>query len=184
MTPLLRRYGSWRQLPEGMWEFAKKEGMESEWEDVLNIIAQHLEPGKVDRRRSKPAASTDFKPKPQADQPMYGSPLMHDVLFHAPTNEDGVIFLFGAMAKELGFKVLRIQREFPDCEALWEVEPGRWQRARIEFEYESRNFLAHMHPLDGCDLIVCWNHNWQNCPLEVLELKTVVERQSLGTDER
>ncbi|HEV7674835.1 MAG TPA: hypothetical protein VGQ12_09920 [Candidatus Angelobacter sp.] len=77
----------------------------------------------------------------------------------------------GTLAKELGFMVIRLQSEFPDCEAFREVEPERWQRVRIEFEYDSRNFLAHGHKLDGCDLIVCWKHNWEGCPLEVVELK-------------
>jgi Homing endonuclease associated repeat len=184
LSPMLRCYGSWKQLPEGMWEYAKKEGLESEWEDVLNLIARHLEPGELDGRRSRTAVRTNFKPRPHADQPMYGAPLTHPVLCHAPTNEDGVIFLFGAVAKELGFKVLRIQAEFPDCEAMWEVEPGRWQRVRIEFEYESRNFLAHFHPVEHCDLIVCWSHNWQNCPLEVLELRTVIEPEPSAADLR
>jgi hypothetical protein len=179
LSPMLRCFGSWKQLPEGMWEFAKKEGLEGEWEDVLKIITLHLEPGKVDARRSRPAMKPRFQPKPVAGQPMYGEPLQHEVMCHAPTNEDGVILLFGAMAKDLGFKVLRIQTECPDCEAMWEVEPGRWQRIRIEFEYESRNFLAHYHSPESCDLIVCWNHNWQNCPLEVLELKA-----SLGSGDR
>jgi Homing endonuclease associated repeat len=29
-------------------------------------------------------------------------------------------------------------------------------------------------PVDGCDLIVCWKHNWPECPLEVLELKNEI----------
>ena len=57
-----------------------------------------------------------------------------------------------------------------------EIAPGRWQRVRIEFEYLNRNFLAHMHPLSGCELIVCWEHNWPDCPLEVIELKKVLAR--------
>ena len=44
----------------------------------------------------------------------------------------------------------------------------------IEFEHESRNFLKHMHPVKGCDLIVCWKHNWPECPLEVVELSRAV----------
>jgi len=32
-----------------------------------------------------------------------------------------------------------------------------------------------MHDVDGCDLIVCWSHNWPDCPLEVLALENVVE---------
>jgi hypothetical protein len=41
-------------------------------------------------------------------------------------------------------------------------------------EYESRNFLVHGHSAEDCDLIVCWNHNWAECPLEALELKNIV----------
>ena len=61
--------------------------------------------------------------------------------------------------RKLGFSILRIQAEFPDCDALRYVGEHQWQRVRIEFEYESRNFLTHMHPVSRCDLIVCWRHN-------------------------
>jgi hypothetical protein len=39
----------------------------------------------------------------------------------------------GAEAQRLGFKILRTQIECPDCEAMREVEPERWQRVGIEF---------------------------------------------------
>jgi hypothetical protein len=57
-----------------------------------------------------------------------------------------------------------------------EVEPGRWQDVRIEFEYESRHFRSHRHDPRRCDIIVCWRHNWRDCPpgLQVLELSAVV----------
>jgi hypothetical protein len=45
---------------------------------------------------------------------------------------------------------------------------------KIEFEQESRNFLKHMHLASECDLIVCWKHNWPECPLEVIELRTAL----------
>jgi hypothetical protein len=108
------------------------------------------------------------------DQPVYGQPLLNFPMTYAPTNENGVIFAFGSVARELGFSILRIQAGFPDCEAMREIEPGRCQRVRIEFEHESRNFMAHMHPVSGCDLIVCWYNNWPDCPLEVLELSSLI----------
>jgi hypothetical protein len=95
----------------------------------------------------------------------------------APVNEQGVVYLFGALSERLGYLVLRVQTEFPDCEAMRVVEGKRMQRVRIEFEYESRNFLRHMHEPSGCDLIVCWEHNWPESPLEVVELKGVVTRE-------
>ena len=67
-----------------------------------------------------------------------------------------------------------MQAGFPDCIAMRETAPGKWQRVRVEFEFESRNFRKHRHRQDRCDVIVCWVHNWKECPLEVVELSKVV----------
>jgi len=72
---------------------------------------------------------------------------------------------------------------YPDGEAWREVEPGRWQRVRIEFEFQSRNFLQHFHDPSECDLIVCWEHSWPGCPLEVVELKTAVSNLQSAADQ-
>jgi hypothetical protein len=60
---------------------------------------------------------------------------------------------------------------------LRQVAPERWQRVQIEFEFESRNFGDHGHPLNGCDVIVCWRHNWDECPehIEVLDLSSRIK---------
>jgi len=57
-----------------------------------------------------------------------------------------------------GFYILDYFTAFPDCEVMRRVDLDLWRRVLIEFEYESRNFLAHMHPAADCDLIVCWIH--------------------------
>ncbi|HEY2393842.1 MAG TPA: hypothetical protein VGK22_21895 [Candidatus Angelobacter sp.] len=189
VRPMRRVYKGWTHLPAGMLEFARKNQLEGEWGDVLDVVSRYLEQaeeqgrtsGRVNGHYIKPdggkadgrADAAGWRMKLREDQPVYGMPLLPTPLSHSPTNELGVVFLFGALARELGFMVMRLQAAFPDCEAMHEVEPGRWQRVRIEFEFESRNFLSHMHEVEGCDLIVCWNHNWRNCPLEVLELRTL-----------
>jgi hypothetical protein len=33
-----------------------------------------------------------------------------------------------------------------------------------------------MHDPAKCDIIVCWEHNWPECPLEVIELKKEIEK--------
>jgi hypothetical protein len=83
-----------------------------------------------------------------------------------------------------GYLVEAVQAGFPDCEAKLQIAPGKWQRVHIEFEFESRNFRDHVHPPDGCDVIVCWKHNWPECPpeLEVVELSSVI-RSLPTTDE-
>lgn len=112
------------------------------------------------------------------DRPLLGPPTNLPALAHEPINEMGVVLLFGMLAHYLGFIIESVQMGFPDCEAKIEVEPGRWQRVRIEFEYESRKFRSHHHDARQCDIIVCWRHNWRNCPpgLQVLELSTVVAK--------
>jgi hypothetical protein len=77
------------------------------------------------------------------------------------------------MVRDLGYVVTLLQAEFPDCEALRQVKEDKWQPTKIELEWESRNFLVHGHKVDGCNMIVCWRHNWPECPLEVLELSTM-----------
>ena len=110
------------------------------------------------------------------ERPVYG-PLMRPCpMICGPVNEMGVVYLFGAMAAKLGFVVLRIRPEFPDCEALIRVDEDRWELVRIEFEYESRNFLKHAHKPGDCDLIVCWKHNWPECPVDVLELRRELKK--------
>ena len=49
----------------------------------------------------------------------------------------------------------------------------------MEFEFESRNFLRHGHDPNGCDMIVCWTHNWAECPenIEVVELRKMFKKQ-------
>jgi hypothetical protein len=56
------------------------------------------------------------------------------------------------------------------------VAPGKWQNVWIEFEYESKNFLLHGHDPKKCDVIVCWRHNWKECPeeIEVVELGKII----------
>ena len=107
-----------------------------------------------------------------------GPPFDSSVLTNAPMNELGVVFLFGMLAAELGFQVESLRSAYPDCEARRQIQPGKWQRVRIEFEYESRNFAAHGHDPAQCDIIVCWKHNWVSCPphIEVIELSKIVAR--------
>ena len=176
--PLIMRCGGWRNVPRRMLEYIRMEHLEGEWKDVLEVIVKHLDPAtRKDRRRSlsfEQLSNLPSRPMLMLDQPMYGTPLLSSPLSCAPINELGVVFLFGAVARQKGFVVTRLQPEFPDCEALRQVQPDRWQRTLIEFEHESRNFLMHGHRVEDCDLIVCWNHNWPECPLEVLELKNMV----------
>jgi hypothetical protein len=176
IRPLQKRCGSWGRVPHMMMRYAHEHGLDHQWPDVMALARAEKElnwPAVESLWPGHAALGWDVF----TNRPVYGPPIYAAALAHAPTNEMGVVFLFGSMARELGFIATLLQSEFPDCEALRELHPGRWQRVRIEFEYESRNFLKHGHLVEGCDLIVCWKHNWPECPLEVLELSKLVGKQ-------
>ncbi len=193
--PLVRCFGSWRQVAYGLTQFAEGRGLAEEWRAELELAAtkvderdaQWLIPREANGSRSNtlpalqattlPASRPGKLPAGPTSGPTYGPPMWPGALVYAPLNEMGVVFLFGAMALQLGFVVHKLQAEFPDCEAMRHVGEEKWQYLRIEFEYESRNFLKHMHDIKGCDLIICWRHNWPECPMEVLELKKVLSLQ-------
>jgi hypothetical protein len=174
VRPLVRRYGGWGNVAAGMVGFANKEGLEGEWNDVLNIGAKQMETATEPGRTLARTNGATLRPKILKDRPIYGRPMMDMALGLSPTNEMGVVFLFGTVAKDLGYMVVRVQAEFPDCEVFRLIDPEHCQLVLAEFEFESRNFLAHGHRIDGCDLIICWKHNWEGCPLEVIELSKVM----------
>ena len=99
-------------------------------------------------------------------------------LVYSPINEQGVVFLFGKVAHEFGMYVELIRTGCPDCIAKRYVGKDKWEDIRIEFEFKSSDFLRHKHKTEDADMIVCWEHDWQNCPksIEILELKNEINK--------
>ncbi|HEY1937948.1 MAG TPA: hypothetical protein VGJ33_08445 [Candidatus Angelobacter sp.] len=174
--PFHTRYGNWTSVPSAFRRFARRQEIEGQWKDVLKMIGLETEKGHKVKVRSNHQRTR--KEDVFHGRPFYGPLLNLPEMVHEPLNELGVVFAFGLVARQLGFSVLRFQTAFPDCEALREVVRGQLQRMKLEFEFESRNFLRHGHRIDGCDGIVCWKHNWKECPkhLEVIELSTVLKK--------
>jgi hypothetical protein len=174
--------GRWSSVPSKFREFAENK---AEWADVLpKLPLTTSESKKVTNEHSKTVKATSCSQPSYSKldgRPTYGNPIDFRGLRHEPVNEQGVVFLFGMVARELGYMVEGVQTGYPDCEAKRQVEGGRWQSVRIEFEFESRNFN---HPPDGCDVIVCWRHNWPQCPehIEVVELSSVIKTLAKSDD--
>lgn len=82
-------------------------------------------------------------------------------------NEMGVVAAFASVCNGMGYIIEEIQVKFPDA-VVREIATGRL--LSVEFEYMSSNFKKHGHDENECDLIVCWKHDYQNCPLPVLEM--------------
>ena len=156
----MRHFGPWVQMP-GRFRAHAEGG--PQW---ANIFARMLPAISI------PTACTAYKCVPQKQFPsapcrngtgkLGRSPDVRKPhyrfrgLRHEPVNENGVVFLFGMVALELGYSVEAVQAGFPDCEAKRHIAAGKWQRVRIEFEIESSNFRDHAHAVEHCDVIVCW----------------------------
>src|SRR5579859_479740 len=179
MGPFLRQFRKWTNVPRGFQEYAERTGLAAEWGDVMELIRASCE---VKIAQDETAGEWHAVPGTNTlvfpDQPMYGAPLGLPFMAFAPLSELAVVFMCGAMAMKLGFTMLRMPGTFPDAEAMRSTDGKRCQLVRVEFELESRNFLRHAHDPKKCDLIICWEHNWPECPLPVLELKTLVKQMT------
>jgi hypothetical protein len=183
-----RNFGPWSSLPQSFREYAQDK---PEWIDVVALLpdpSTKLRATESDSSRSDALDGVTNAGKIRhaklTNRPTYGDPTDFRGLRHEPVNEQGVVFIFGMVAKELGYLVEAVQTGFPDCEAKRQIGPNRWQRVRIEFEFESRNFRDHGHDCNGCDVIVCWRHNWAEAPphLDIVELASIINTLSKSDD--
>jgi hypothetical protein len=94
-------------------------------------------------------------------------------LVYSPINENGVIFIFGKIIEDLNMYIEEIKPGFPDCVGRRFTGRG-WEKVAIEFEFKSSHFRDHKHNPKECDLIVCWEHDWLECPIEVIELREII----------
>ncbi len=168
-----RHFGSWQEALVNFKKWLEDNKYDYPW---IAELPDSL-PEEIIEETQEKSEEADFKKQWKAiSGNKYGSFLNFRGLQHAPINEQGVIFLFGMVCLELGVIVEAVQSGFPDCEAKRRIDSKKdhWERVRIEFEYRSSNFLEHGHNSTKCDLIVCWEHDWKDCPIEVIELKKVL----------
>ncbi len=157
----------------------------SEIRDLLSDIPTH-QPKQGQRARGKGKGKGKGKKKATGKPCRLGKPLNFRGILYEPQSEHAVIHLFGTVSEEMGYRMEKIQHAYPDGIALRKVPGGRgaWERVRVEFELRSSNFRLHKHDPAYCDAIICWEHDWEDCPLEVVELKRVVEALAAETRRR
>ncbi len=171
-----RRFGALQNVLKQYRAWLERNEPASPAFDLLQARSKHETPAPPALAPSATAKKPSGVQWAKSEGVQYGSPISFRGLRHAPINEQGVVYLFGMVSYELGFLVEAVHQAFPDCEAKRCIDRNkdRWQRVRIEFEYKSRNFLEHGHDAEACDVIVCWENDWKDCPLEVVELRRVI----------
>lgn len=99
----------------------------------------------------------------------------------APQTEQEGIILFGKLSQHLKMRIEYVGKPFPD--ALIRVKEGnRWTTKAAEFELNSSDFERHGHLKSmkkgkGCDMIICWKHDWTEKPrnLQIVEIRKELE---------
>lgn len=123
----------------------------------------------IEKAREEKALSTTDKKRS-----IVGDPINFRGMMYGPLNENGVIFLFSKVHDKLGINVEAIQPTFPDAKGREKIGKG-WKDVWIEFEYKSSAFREHGHDPNQCDIIVCWEDDWKDCPIRVIELRSVIQ---------
>ena len=160
------KYGEWLRV---------KEPKSTNLEKIRSFLQGRHPPEKTPTAEASPGSRGRQTPiYQQTDSRKYGKLLHFGNLTYEPTTELGVVFLFGMVSKALGFDSIEyLGQGFPDCEGKRRVNNRQQlENVRIEFEYRSSSYD---HDPGGCDVIVCWEHNWKECPLEVIELKKEIK---------
>ncbi len=166
-TPYRKRWGGHtnafaiarKRFPDKFKEHASQPSKNEPCVGDIKIVPETIKPKNVRKRRV-----------------VFGEPIDFRGLRFAPVNEQGVVYLFGMISHELGYLIESVRTEFPDCEGkrCFDKEKNQWEHVRIEFEYKSSNFKEHGHNENDCDVIVCWIHDWDQSPVEVLELRSII----------
>lgn len=125
------RFGAWVKMPDVFRDFANDK---PEWADVVALLPQVTTAHPPTTPTAMPdvekvieARFNHARHSKLADRPTYGNPIDFRGLRHEPVDEQGVVFLFGMIANELGYMVEGVQTGYPDCEAKRQVGPNNWQ---------------------------------------------------------
>jgi hypothetical protein len=108
-----------------------------------------------------------------------GAPMDLGILNYEPKSEPGVVALFVHHMTKLKnhdfVKIEFIRADFPDACVIEREKDGSHSRKYVEFEYMASSFRTHVkdpkHNKYRCDYVVCWENDYETCPIEVIALK-------------
>lgn len=96
-------------------------------------------------------------------------------IVYAPVNRAGVLLLFARLLDEFDMLVEETADDSSYVIARRRVDEG-WERVKVCLAYKSSDFSDF--DLGEGQLLICWYHDWQDCPLKVFELKGLFFQES------
>jgi hypothetical protein len=107
-----------------------------------------------------------------AEPSIVGEPINRFGFIFAPVNREGVGTFFAKVAERLRIEIEEVRPSAPHCIARRQTTRG-WEQVAIIYTYKSGDQQGRTSALLVCDVLVCWQHDWPDCALEVIELRTV-----------
>ena len=95
---------------------------------------------------------------------------------YAPVDTRGVIYIFGLVSEELSYIVesFSVDRLCFAGKRNMSMKKEKLEAVNIGFTLNSSDLKSSGHLTKNCQLLVCWKHEWKECPVEVLELSSVL----------
>jgi hypothetical protein len=151
---------------------------EIDW--LLTFVASYVSPSDSNFLIDEDVLKTKEIQVPVDDEDdiddVVGEPMELQVMRWTPTNEMGVVALFIEFRKALGFPIVEVIRtRFPDAAVFQESTKG-YIRRYIEFEFRSSGYKSHIKSKRKCHYVVCWEHDWKECPVDVIELRQEIPK--------
>jgi hypothetical protein len=81
----------------------------------------------------------------------------------------------------LQIQIEEVRPSPPHCIARRQTTRG-WEQMAIIYAHNSLDLQAKRSALRDCDVLVCWHHSWLNCPLEVIELRSLRPQPTPSAD--
>lgn len=122
----------------------------------------------------KPALIPDLIPDVPPEKRVKGERLNFRGLQFPPSDRSGVMFVFGMVANELGF-FLETAGEGCGFSGFrtHSLDSTEWSQTRIIFAHQSSDLVGQAE-LIAFTHVVCWEHDWSQCPLPVLALGNLI----------
>jgi len=130
------------------------------------------------KKKKKKIIPETIKPAITKTEKARGKSLDFRGLKFAPIDTWGVIFVFGLVCEELNFIVESFGEDkycFSGKRNL-SSETEKWEAVNLGFALNSLDMKKSDRVTKSCELLVCWENGWEDCPVEVLELSTTLKR--------
>jgi len=100
----------------------------------------------------------------------------HSIIY-APVNKAGVMFMFSRLLDEFDMLIEEIAADSSYIIARCCIDNyndnKHWERVKVLFALKSSD-LNNGSQIDS-ELLICWSHDWLDCPLKTFGLKSLFE---------